>query len=733
MNATWNSWATARHLNSVMSGIATSEHSAAILPACEIYEPLRFDDICGRNAVVINNGQAAFRPNSSEQFENAIVFTNRPLNDGEIFQVEIVRSIDKWAGSLEIGLLAIKPPNSDSVPSTIMKFSSGCWYLMGEKVMLNGNVVKEQYGRRHLERLHKGDRIGVVRRAEGSLHFLINGEDQGVAAVGIPSGLYGVVDLYGQVVQIALVDMEIEETSAALFGPQISNCVSVTSEMRFLRSRHGVNVVVGADGSNAVRLEAEDEFNNAVVMSDRVLKRDELIQLKVDRIITRWSGSLEIGLTTTEPAKYRIPVTLSESDDNLWLLCGSSFLVQNGSNSSESEANGIEYSLNLNLVEQGDVVGLKIHQNGQLHFYLNGVDQGVACEMPDVEVLLLVDLYGQCVEVTLLPPTFVVEVSPVIIEAESESLFDEAFVACVDLLEIPHELSTCVSSGICLEMENQLARRTRSDAKSIVWSKESIREGEEFEIKLESVKESPRNGHSFKIGFLLAKDFPTQKDVLSWNRLSKGIWGQFFFISGHSLFVDTINLGENFCPCLNLLPVGSKVGCAVRKGGFVHFTLNGSDFGFICNGSSVYCVVELAGRCEIISVSSTHHPRAAITRPDCPAFDIEKSDAVGLPKSDAIRLEDFSWRFSESHGKHIHFDQLFKRATRKEGFDQGIVFSQFPILPNIVYHVSFSIRPSIQRYIFYSVGLGADRQSRLYQIQQRICSFRLDQMPIFHT
>jgi neuralized-like protein 4 len=37
----------------------------------------------------------------------------------------------------------------------------------------------------------------MMRTAEGGLHYYINGEDQGLAIDGVPSGVYAVIDLYG--------------------------------------------------------------------------------------------------------------------------------------------------------------------------------------------------------------------------------------------------------------------------------------------------------------------------------------------------------------------------------------------------------------------------------------------------------------------------------------------------------------------------------------------------------
>ncbi len=75
--------------------------------------------------------------------------------------------------------------------------------MTGNGVMHNGVTVLDDYGR-SLDRLDGGDRVGVARRADGVLHFYVNGEDQGPAAGHVPANVYGVVDLYGQAAQVAI-------------------------------------------------------------------------------------------------------------------------------------------------------------------------------------------------------------------------------------------------------------------------------------------------------------------------------------------------------------------------------------------------------------------------------------------------------------------------------------------------------------------------------------------------
>ena len=77
--------------------------------------------------------------------------------------------------------------------------------MTGNGVMHNGTTMIDQYGQ-NLDRLQVGDRVGVMRKDNSTLHFYVNGTDQGAAATGVPERVYGVIDLYGQAAQATIVD-----------------------------------------------------------------------------------------------------------------------------------------------------------------------------------------------------------------------------------------------------------------------------------------------------------------------------------------------------------------------------------------------------------------------------------------------------------------------------------------------------------------------------------------------
>lgn len=43
------------------------------------------------------------RPRPLAEFNDAIVFSNRPLRDGELFEITLDSIVDRWSGSIELG------------------------------------------------------------------------------------------------------------------------------------------------------------------------------------------------------------------------------------------------------------------------------------------------------------------------------------------------------------------------------------------------------------------------------------------------------------------------------------------------------------------------------------------------------------------------------------------------------------------------------------------------------
>ena len=65
-------------------------------------------------------------------------------------------------------------------------------------------------------------------------------------------------------------------------------------DLRF-NQLHGKNSTISPSGKTATRPNAIGEFNDAIVMSNRPLRVNELFEVAIDKMVDRWSGSIEAG------------------------------------------------------------------------------------------------------------------------------------------------------------------------------------------------------------------------------------------------------------------------------------------------------------------------------------------------------------------------------------------------------------------------------------------------------
>lgn len=77
------------------------------------------------------------------------------------------------------------------------------------------------------------------------------------------------------------------------------------------------------------------------------------------------------GVTLISPDTLDFPSTLTDLDYGVWMLSGSA-LMQDGT----TLRNG--YLLDLDVMTVSSRLGMMRHASGDLHFFFNGVDMGVA-------------------------------------------------------------------------------------------------------------------------------------------------------------------------------------------------------------------------------------------------------------------------------------------------------------------------------------------------------------------
>lgn len=142
---------------------------------------------------------------------------------------------------------------------------------------------------------------------------------------------------------------------------------------------------------NCDHFSASDDFNNGVVLTRRILRPNEMFQVRLERVVTKWAGSIEIGVTTHNPTELDFPFTMTNVRTGTWMMTGNG-VMHNGITVVE------QYGLSLDRLQTGDCVGVMRKDDGILHFFVNGVDQGPAATNVPAKIYGVVGNYIQCTQ-----------------------------------------------------------------------------------------------------------------------------------------------------------------------------------------------------------------------------------------------------------------------------------------------------------------------------------------------
>ena len=218
----------------------------------------------------LQDRRTATRRKARDKFDNGIVFTAQSLEDNVILcatidamvrmlivkdliqslfcrqscrggdlRLVVLFKVPTWTGCIQIGVTATDPRLFPGVLPTSAAHLKGCtWIYTGTHVFYNGRQIIEEYGREDLDQLGDGDSVGVVRKSDGSLHFVVNGVDQGVAAVNTPSRLFVILDLYGKCAQVTISEpvsvdtMSEDQSRSSAVIADYEDCCSTSLELK---------------------------------------------------------------------------------------------------------------------------------------------------------------------------------------------------------------------------------------------------------------------------------------------------------------------------------------------------------------------------------------------------------------------------------------------------------------------------------------------------------------------
>ncbi|KAK1117500.1 hypothetical protein K0M31_016533 [Melipona bicolor] len=660
---------------------------------------LMFHSCCGTHVEVINNGRTAHRPNVMDDFNNGVVLTSRPLKPNELFEVRLDKIVTKWAGSIEIGVTTHSPTELE-FPFTMTNVRSGTWMMTENGVMHNGTTIIDQYGQ-NLDRLQVGDRVGVMRKDNATLHFYVNGVDQGAAAMNVPEKIYGVIDLYGQAAQATIVD------NTDFYSPTTNNSsfsnTTLYSDLRF-HHIHSKNARIVNNGLTALRPRALGEFNEAIVIANRALRDGEMFEVTIDKMVDRWTGAIEAGVTLIRPDELEFPSTMTDIDHDTWMLSGSNVM-----------RDGVilrnNYACDLDKLVEGNRIGMMRCSDNSLHYYLDGVDQGPACTGVPPHVYPVIELYGQCVQVTIVQPE---RRDPTIQQyLPSENSTSQQPTSVIQLqaqAEIMHKFHESVGLNVQLNTDRTVATRCREYNNAILLSEVPLENNELFEIAIREVAREWSGCLRLGIVKNESGNWLTSMNLVSGMRsISTDAW----YLTGNEVRHNGYVLCMNYCPSLEWLRVGDKVGLKRTHEGNLKFYINGEDMGIAASNipEMVYAVVDLFGSTVTVNITSSKQqnnavsPNASLRLQDSlellqdpmppvlrndtgmdTSVDVSEgkliNDAALTPTQSATHFlgeSDWSYEFHENHGRNIQLETKTS-ARRVASYNQGVVMSSRPLI-----------------------------------------------------
>ena len=98
------------------------------------------------------------------------------------------------------------------------------------------------------------------------------------------------------------------------------------------------------------------------------------------------------------PERFKFPQSVTSLTEGCWILSGSSVLKDGKQSVPNYYAQQSAQTL-----REGDALGV-MRRGGALHFVINGQDLGCAAKELPGKVYPIVDLCGQCVQVTVVQP-----------------------------------------------------------------------------------------------------------------------------------------------------------------------------------------------------------------------------------------------------------------------------------------------------------------------------------------
>ncbi|MEE6485903.1 hypothetical protein FKM82_014446 [Ascaphus truei] len=395
------------------------------MPQCAglVTSPLLFHPHAKGSQIIMDGTQKAVKRQAS--FCNAITFSNRHVVIHEQVRLKITKKQCCWSGALRLGFTSKDPSriNPDNLPKYAcpdLVSQSGFWAkALPEEFANEGNIIAFW--------VDKKGRVFYRVNDSGAMLFF--------SGVRTTEPLWALVDVYGLTRGVELLDSEIippdcvrprsftaiprpslrretEDTRLSVslcdlnlqdenFQTMTTMCpipqnslnsqhshllpTQLESDLRFhqLRGAH----IKTLDDQTVARLEHARE-ERTLVFTNRSLRINETIFVKINKSNSSRTGTLSYGVTSCDPSTLR-PSDLPYNPESLvdrkefWAVCR--VLVP---------------------LQSGDILGFVINADGELHLSHNGASTGmqvcVDCSQP---LWMFFGLHGAIMQIRILGST----------------------------------------------------------------------------------------------------------------------------------------------------------------------------------------------------------------------------------------------------------------------------------------------------------------------------------------